>query len=1281
VSAVNADIDELETPADRKGNALELPASQGESEMARLIREHDWAATPLGDPSQWSASLRMVVRFMLANRFPHLLWWGPDYIQLYNDHYIPILGAKHPGQALGKPVRECWHEIYHILGPLVDTPFNGGPATWMEDIELIVRRHGFPEESHFIVAYSPVPDDAAPRGIGGVLATVNEITEKVLAERRVKILSDLGARVAEAKTDAQACMHAVDILAQHPKDIPFALIYLQDETRDELHVVSTTGIPAESIGPATVTLHTPVTDVVWPLAAALDTETLQLRDGLSSVLPAVPPGPWPDRPDSVAVVPLKSHRAGRPAGALVVGISAYLRPDARYLTFIDLLGSQVATAVANARAYEEERRRAEALAEIDRAKTVFFSNISHEFRTPLTLMLGPLEDALSVPDIPPQVRTHLEVTQRNAGRLLKLVNSLLDFARIEAGRMQALFAPVDLAALTTDLASTFRSAMQRAKLEFAVACEPLGEPVYVDRDMWEKIVLNLLSNAFKFTMKGTVRVRTYRDDRQAVLEVSDTGVGVPDHEIPRLFERFHRVQGTEARTQEGSGIGLSLVQELVKLNGGSIEVASRLGAGTTLRVRLPLGTAHVPAGRIDAAPPVGSTVTSAAVYLQEALRTLPEEGDRAPVVAVPAESRTLKHDMRFASTFGARVLLADDNADMRNYVRELLGSRYQVDTVPDGAQALEAARRARPELIITDVMMPKIGGFELLRELRADPGLKEVPVIMLSARAGEESRIEGLGAGADDYVVKPFHARELLARVGAMLELTALRRESEERFRAFIRATSDVVYRMNADWSEMRQLDGRSFLGDQAEPSRAWLEKYILEEDRPRVVEAIRVAIRNKSVFELEHRVIRADGSVGWTFSRAIPLLDDDGGIEEWFGAASDITERRETHEALERQRRQLEEADQQKNEFLAMLAHELRNPLAPIRNASELLTRIVSGDSRARGVVEVVQRQVAHLSHLVDDLLDISRITQRRIDLRKETVEIAEIVRQAVETVEPMIRERAHDLQIHSSYRSLYVHGDVSRLVQCVVNLLTNAAKYTEKGGRIHITSRKEGEAAVIEVSDNGAGIAQELLPRIFELFVQSDRTLDRSQGGLGIGLSVVQRLIEMHGGRVIAESEGPGRGARFSIRLPLAEPPVPKHDDSRDSEVRRQRVLVVDDNADAADTLSMMLSLDGHETATAYTARDALAQVESGRPETVLLDVGLPGTDGYEVARRIRAMPGGASIRLIALTGYGQPEDRARALRDGFDAHLVKPVAPEDIKKVLAARPESPGAPGKRP
>jgi len=700
--------------ADSTGTGIERSASlredglaflAGDGEAARLVRELDWTATPLGHPSQWSAGLRMVVRFMLANRFPLLLWWGPDYIQIYNDAYSPILGTKHPAQAMGKPFRECWHEVYDMLGPLVDTPFNGGPSTWMEDMELIVRRHGFPEESHFTIAYSPVPDDTAPRGIGGVLATVHEITEKVIAERRVKILSELGARVAEAKTDEQACKQAACILSQYPKDVPFALLYLHDEAKHELRLVGTTGIAPDLAGPAALDTATAMAEVPWPLCEALRSETMQMRGGLSALLPAAPPGPWPDPPDAIAVVPIKSNVVYRPAGALVVGISSCIRPDGFYTSFLDLVGAQIATAIANARAYEEERRRAEALAEIDRVKTAFFSNVSHEFRTPLTLMLGPLDDALAAPETAAPLRAQLELAQRNAQRLLKLVNSLLDFARIEAGRIDASFAPVDLAALTADLSSSFRSAMERASLAYDVDCPPLGEPVYVDRDMWEKIVLNLVSNAFKFTLKGGVRLALSREGSDAMLEVTDTGVGVPAHEIPRLFERFHRVKGAESRTHEGSGIGLALVQELVRLHGGRIEATSELDRGTTFRVRIPFGTAHIPHDRIGAAPSLASTTIGAQAYVLEALRWLPDDVGTATATPVAhPEIHGVKRDERFASTFGSRVLLADDNADMRTYIRELLGPLYRVEAVTDGGAGArgDAPRAARPRPLRRD---------------------------------------------------------------------------------------------------------------------------------------------------------------------------------------------------------------------------------------------------------------------------------------------------------------------------------------------------------------------------------------------------------------------------------------------------------------------------------------------------------------------------------------------------------------------------------------------------
>ncbi|MBV8869864.1 MAG: PAS domain-containing protein, partial [Acetobacteraceae bacterium] len=589
-----------------------------------------------------------------------------------------------------------------------------------------------------------------------------------------------------------------------------------------------------------------------------------------------------------------------------------LRVDEAYRSFYRLLDVTIANALATVRAREDERRRAEALAEIDRAKTLFFSNVSHEFRTPLTLMLGPLEEVIARPSLASEDRRLLTVAHRDGLRLLRLVNALLDFSRVEAGRAQASYEPTDLAAVTAELVSSFQSACEAAGLALAVDCPPLPEPVFVDRDMWEKIVLNLVSNAFEFTFNGEVAVAVRAEDGMAVFTVRDTGTGIPEGELPRVFERFHRVENARGRTYEGTGIGLALVRELVRLHGGTVAVESALGQGTAFTVRVPFGTAHLPAGRIEAGRTLASTATRAEAFVKEALQWLPPGGGGEPA----ATEEILPQPMPAGAEGAAPpcVLLTEDNADMRDYVRRLLGAHYAVETVADGEAALEAVERHRPDLVLADVMMPRLDGLGLLKAVRARPDLRELPVVVLSARAGEEAKVEGLDAGADDYLVKPFGAQELLARVAANLGMARLRRraaeavrESEQRFRALVTATSYVVYRMSPDWTEMRRLEGRGFLADTEHPSRTWLDEYIYPDDQPLVRKVIEQAIRTKGVFELDHRVRRADGSVGWTLSRAVPLLDEAGEITEWFGAASDITEqKREAVEALRESRERL---------------------------------------------------------------------------------------------------------------------------------------------------------------------------------------------------------------------------------------------------------------------------------------------------------------------------------------------------------------------------------------
>ncbi len=844
------------------------------------MRALDWSETALGPVENWPQSLRTSVNILLESKFPMYIAWGSDYIQFYNDGYRPILGSsKHP-QALGRGARDTFPESWHIIGPMF-TDVRRGIASGSEDWMLPLDRNGYLEECYFTFSYSPIRDETG--GVGGVLTTVSETTARVLGERRLATLQALAALASNAKNESEAWTGAIEICGRNESYIAFCLLFRMTGS-GAFELAGSCGLSGEG---AELALR----PECWPLADLLRERRPSIVENVRELFGEVTGPQWPEPVRSALLLPIDKPGLEHPYGVLVVGISPRRALDDHYRGFLALVADQIATGIANIRAYEEERRRVELLAELDRAKTQFFSNVSHEFRTPLTLMLGPLEDMLAAREgiASDEMMERLRLIHRNGLRLLRLVNSLLDFSRIEAGRIQARFQATDLCSLTEDLASSFRPLMERAGLSFLVTCKPLPEVVWVDQEMWEKILLNLLSNAFKFTLSGEVKVNLEAEGEQVVLRVSDTGAGIPAQELPHVFERFHRVQGARGRSFEGSGIGLALVQELVRLHGGTIGVESAPGHGTTFTVALPFGNRHLPTAKSNiSAPPV--TVAGAHAFVEEALQWLPGNGKPAEISLVRANlDSSLPHGLA-----GARVLIADDNADMRNYVCRLLRhAGYEAETALGGEEAIASALANRPDLVLCDVMMPDLDGFAVLKALRSDPISQAIPVILLSARAGEEAKAEGLDAGADDYLTKPFSARELLARVGAHIKLARVRRHAEEQAQVILESITDGFFALDPDWrftyinSEGERLIG--FRRDQMMGKVVW-EAY---------PEAVGTIFQEQYVRAMEQRVpVDFEAYYGplnvWLRVRAYPA--DTGGISVFY---EDITERKLAERAL----------------------------------------------------------------------------------------------------------------------------------------------------------------------------------------------------------------------------------------------------------------------------------------------------------------------------------------------------------------------------------------------
>jgi PAS domain S-box-containing protein len=734
----------------------------GGGEMGALIREMDWSLTPLGPVENWPQSLRTSVSSCLNSKFPILLWWGNELVKIYNDAYRALLSKKHPW-ALGKPGKEVWPEIWDIIGPMLKGVYDDGKATWAENQLLLLERDGYPGEYYFTYSYSPIFDESG--GIGGVLCVVNETTKQVINTRRLNTLQQLSFALQQlpGKTlNIRAIIYpaAAKVLALNQQDFPYIKMYS----------VSDNGLSAESIiadGVDALPLRIDLDSSSRLSALCLEAVTLDkivFTKDPSLNFSGMPKGSWTMEIKEAAIIPvIKADKTGA-YGLVIAGLNPHLPSDDSILSFLNLISEQISTSFTNAIALEAERKRVQALSEIDEAKTTFFSNISHEFRTPLTLMLGPLEELMADPSMAQTHRDNIAMVLRNALRLQKLVNNLLDFSRLEAGRMNINYQQTDVAALTAQLASAFQSIIESSGMALIIKCPPIKGPVFIDREMWEKIVLNLLSNAFKYTLSGQIAVELTDNGEKFTLKVTDTGIGIPGEQINTIFQRFQRVQGANGRSTEGSGIGLSIVKELVNIMQGVIVVESQLGKGSSFSVTLPLVTS---VSQENTSKPDELT-NKPADYLREARKWL-QESPGHKVQGDPTDQQNGK----------PIILLADDNMDMRNYLTRLLSDKFAVKAVANGRQAIESLREFIPELVISDVMMPDVDGYELMSYFKNSQETAHIPFILLSAKAGEEAKIEGLDSGADDYLIKPFSGRELISKIKSQLKIKQSRERAE----------------------------------------------------------------------------------------------------------------------------------------------------------------------------------------------------------------------------------------------------------------------------------------------------------------------------------------------------------------------------------------------------------------------------------------------------------------------------------------------------------------------
>lgn len=1184
--------------------------SGGGPRMVDYAQTFPWQTTPLGSRDQWDVCLKQAADLTLNAPYPTAIWWGPSLVMIYNDAYAAMSTTKHP-RIFGQSGLDAWGELWDTLGPALQSCMKGNPVYKRDDLLLMDRLDSVEqslEETYHTWSWTPIrgnDDD-----IAGIFNTTIETTAKVLAERRLTTLQVLGSRAAIAQSKEAFCQAALSTLEENDKDVPFALLYLSDvatnplvvsESVDTQQGTHVTDLSKHQFGAKRLRLDfkgsicvphghvaaPPTVEVVvdttmgfkgirsngfeWPIEQAFHS-----RDSIRVTIPKelaeeFQTRGWGDVVTDAIVVPLSSEGDLAPLGVAILGLNTRRTFDADYSKWIDVLRSAMSSYLTGAIAREEEVRRSEHLAELDAAKTALFSNASHELRTPLTLISGPINDCVNeVQD--PKIRAKLQMAGRNADRLARLVDSLMDFSRLEAGRLEGRYSPVFFGPYVEELATVFRPVIEKASLDFSIVYDPEEtRTLFIDQDYMEKIIFNLIGNAFKYTLSGQISVEVIYNESDVSLIVSDTGVGIPPQDLDKIWNRFHRVEAT-SRSHEGTGIGLSLTKQFVHLHGGVISVKSLYPKtdsdphGSVFTVTFPLGKDHLPAARVTDLTTLTKKPNYARGIVAEAARWK-MSGDVTPS---DSEESYASSDGQRSADFNFEssdlIILADDNPDMLDYIKNIFLRYCHVKTATNGQAALELARKSPPQLIISDIMMPILDGFGLVNAIKQDQDLRNTPIILLSARAGDSNRAEGMLSGADDYLSKPFSSRELLARANFQMQLGKRKYEMEARFQERtkeVQILTDLsptgLFRIDTEGNMLICNDRyRELSGMQGDHESDWLE-YVHEDYRSKVEATLKQALQKQHDEQVDF--VFSNGNWVKCHVRWWPL-----GL---VGTATDMSLTRLYEESLtkraeEAEERRIEAEERRRGQELLVdvTSHELRQPVSAVINCASVvfgnMTKLRQELGRCRetnvpfevtsDLLVQVDEDLESLNaielcglaqgHIVNDILTLSRMQLHMLTLQDSIFPLVREVRQVCSILFNEMKSKGitHNLVFGDSIKTLgikYVSVDKVRFGQVIINLLSNAIRFSQssqtKGIDITVEASRnpprdgtclpplsskedlmplvEGEKVsvyiYVSVHDTGPGLKPKDLELLFQRF-QKGTNSEEIFGGSGLGLFV---------------------------------------------------------------------------------------------------------------------------------------------------------------------------------